>query len=68
VFGSRGFVVYLGNINFDLVDTDFRLRLQHLLHDVDRTLSHGASSSTSSTSTFNFVFGVYYIDADWAVA
>jgi hypothetical protein len=66
VFGSRGFLVYLSNI--DLVDIDFRLRLRHLLHDVDRTPARGASLYTSSTSTFNFVFGVYYTDADWAMA
>jgi hypothetical protein len=30
VFGSRGFLVYLGNINIDLVDIDFRLRLRRL--------------------------------------
>jgi hypothetical protein len=32
VFGSRGFLIYLGNIDIDLVDIDFRLRLRHLLH------------------------------------
>jgi hypothetical protein len=64
VFGSRGFLVYLGNINIDLVDIDCRLRFQRLLHDVDRTPARGASSSTLSTLTFDFVFGIYYTDAD----
>jgi hypothetical protein len=64
VFGSRGFLVYLGNINIDLVDIDFRHHLRRLLHNVDRISAHGASSSTSSTSTFDFVFSVYYTDAD----
>jgi hypothetical protein len=68
VFGSRGFLIYLGNINIDLVDIDFRLRFHRLLHDVDRTPARGASSSTLSTLTFDFVFGIYYTDADWVVA
>jgi hypothetical protein len=68
VFGSRGFLVYLGNVNIDLVDIDFRLRLRRLLHGVDRTPAHGASSSTLSTSTFDFTFDIYYTDTNWAVA
>jgi hypothetical protein len=61
---ARGasFLVYLGNINID-----FRLRLRRLLHVVDRTPARGASSSTLSTSTFDFIFDVF-TDADWAVA
>jgi hypothetical protein len=51
-----------------LVDIDFRLRFQRPLHDVDRTPARGASSSTLSTLAFDFVFGIYYTDADWAVA
>jgi hypothetical protein len=65
VFGSRGFVVYLGNINFDLVDIDFRLRLPRLLHDVDRTPACEVSLSTSSASTFNLIFVVYFTDVDF---
>jgi hypothetical protein len=30
VFGSRGFLIYLGNINTDLVDIDSRLHLRRL--------------------------------------
>jgi hypothetical protein len=30
VFGSRGFLIYLGNINIDLVDIDARLHLRRL--------------------------------------
>jgi hypothetical protein len=30
VFGSRGFLVYLDNINIDLVDFDFRFHLRRL--------------------------------------
>jgi hypothetical protein len=67
-FGSRGFLVYLGNVNIDLVDIDFRLCLRRLLHGVDRTSAHGASPATLSTSTFDLTFGIYYIDANWAVA
>jgi hypothetical protein len=68
VLGPRGFLAYLGNINIDLVDIDFRLRFQRLLHDVDRTPARGASSSTLSTLTSDFVSGIYHTDADWAVA
>jgi hypothetical protein len=35
---------------------------------VDMCSARGASSSTLSASTFDFVFGIYYTDADWAVA
>jgi hypothetical protein len=63
VFGSRGFLIYLGNINID-----FRLRFRRLLHGVDKTPARGASSSTLSALTFDFVFGIYYTDADWVVA
>jgi hypothetical protein len=70
MYSARGvsFLVCLGNINIDLVDIDFRLRLRRLLHVVDRTPARGASSPTLSTSTFDFVFDIYYTDADWAVA
>jgi hypothetical protein len=53
MYSARGasFLVYLGNINIDLVDIDFRLRLRRLLHVVDRLRCWGSWPSEASPTS-----------------
>jgi hypothetical protein len=64
VFGSRGFLIYLGNINIDLVDIDFRLRLRRLHR---RRLGCGSRGFivylTDVDSSFIFI-NMYFVTRD----
>jgi hypothetical protein len=52
VFGSRGFLVYLGNINIDLVDIDF-------------PTSFSASTARRRQDSGSWGFVVYRVDIDF---
>jgi hypothetical protein len=57
VFGLRGFVV-------NIINVDFQLAFGVYFTDIDRPPAQGASLSTSSTSTFSFVFDIFFTDVD----